>query len=74
MPAIIFPYAVLSIQILVAMCRYILALNIRGVGEIKFYLPKKKEEGEANIMLKAFAQATVYLLPSEETEFMCKSL
>lgn len=51
-----------------------LGIEYKGCGEIKFYLPKKKEEGESNIMLKAFAQATVYLLPSEETEFMCKSL
>lgn len=32
--------------------------------ERKGYLPKEKEEGEADIMQKAFAQAIVYLLSS----------
>lgn len=41
-----------------------LRVQYQARGERKGYLPKEKEEGEADVMQKAFAQATVYLLSS----------
>lgn len=43
-------------------------------GQRRVYLPKEREEGEADIMLKPFTQATVYLLSREGIKFTCKSL
>lgn len=45
MLTVISPYADVSVQMLVASCRYILVFNIRGVGRERFiYLKRGKKE------------------------------
>lgn len=39
-----------------------LGVQHQGCGENKIYLPKEREEGDADIMQKPFTHTTVYIL------------
>lgn len=74
MLTIISPYAVVSVQMLVAMCRYILAFNIRSVGRERVICQRRRKKEKQTSCKKPLLRPQFTFYQVEGIEFTCKSL